>query len=59
MAMGNELHQNIVNKQSRQKSKTDERKELAQKANQIRTEIVAPSRREIEKFEEEVRNIYG
>ena len=59
VAMGNELHQNIVNKQSRQKSKTDERKELAQKANQIRTEIVAPSRREIEKFEEEVRNIYG
>lgn len=59
VAMGNELHQNIENKQGRQKTKADERKELAQKANQIRTEIVVPQRREIEKFEEEVRNVYG
>lgn len=59
VSMGHELHQNIERKQRRQKSKSDDRLAVAKRANEIRTTIVAPSQREIESFENEVRNIYG
>ena len=59
VSMGHELHQNIESKQTRQKSKSDDRLAVAKRANEIRTTIVAPSQREIESFENEVRNIYG
>ena len=59
VSMGHELHQNIERKQTRQKSKSDDRLAVAKRANEIRTTIVAPSQREIESFENEVRNIYG
>ena len=59
VSMGHELHQNIERKQTRQNSKSGDRLAVAKRANEIRTTIVAPSQREIESFENEVRNIYG
>lgn len=59
VAMGNELHQNIERKQSRQQSKSEDRIAIAESAEEIHMYVVAPAQREIESFEEEVRNIYG
>lgn len=59
VAMEQELHQNIESKRSRQKSKSEDRQAVAQRASEIRMKIVEPSQREIGLFEDDVRNIYG